>query len=395
MAWIEPNSTSGSFVELTWDGVDTWATKNFKCECLRVFKNTLIALATNEAGSYYTTRVRWSHPFEPAATPETWDEADASKLAGYYDIAETPARVVDGMALDDTFFIYKGDSVWRMQQTGSTIDGTPLVFSFSKAFDNIRILTSGCVAEFTGKHFVVTSDSVIIHNGTSVQDIANNRVRRFLFDNLNTDYLQRTHVLQVPHRSEIWIIFPSGTSQTCNKALIWNWETGAWGFRDMPNVWATDIIRPKDDSQLYLNEFSRTPFTAGNAGDIWELETVDTFDGDWPASKYERTGIVLPDWPTAIYVERMQLRMTGERPVSVQIGFQDQMNGAVTWATATSFTPSTDSEANIQVEQHMAGRYLAIRVSTDAETAGTITGTKYAPWELYGVTLDWDTEGDR
>ena len=105
--------------------------------------------------------------------------------------------------------------------------------------------TTEAVIEFDGKHFVIGSQDMYLFGGHpgSIQSVADTRVRRYFFDNLNPLHNQRMFAIRYAQRDEIWVCFPSTSSVRgeCNQALIWNYRQNNWTIRDLNSAVAGDV----------------------------------------------------------------------------------------------------------------------------------------------------------
>ena len=81
---------------------------NYTCRVIRTFKQFLIALDIVKATSTrYPQMVKWSHPADPQTVPVSWDETDATKDAGEFNLSETGDFAIDAFSLRDIKVIYK------------------------------------------------------------------------------------------------------------------------------------------------------------------------------------------------------------------------------------------------------------------------------------------------
>ena len=153
---------------------------NHRCVALRSFGDQLIALNMSEAGTSFPNRVRFSNSVLANSIPDSWDAADATKLAGFVDLVEQDTAIVDGMTLGSNFIIYTANQVWLMDFVGGAF-----LFNFRKLFTDAGVINQNCVVEVEGKHYVFDNFDIYTHDGVSKQSICDERVKNFIFGGLN------------------------------------------------------------------------------------------------------------------------------------------------------------------------------------------------------------------
>jgi len=184
----------------------------------------------DRAGTPYPKMVKWSNEAASHAPPTSWDEADATKDAGEYELADTPGDIIDGLQLGESFMIYKDDAIYIMNYIG-----TPFIFSFKLLSPTIGILAKNCVSEFSGGHFFFGKTNIYLNNGQTISPLLTDRLRREVFDNLDGDNFKRSFTVADYNRNEMLACYPSGGYTYPNKAIIWNWSTNTLTLRDLPN----------------------------------------------------------------------------------------------------------------------------------------------------------------
>ena len=164
------------------DDLTAWPA-SYRAAVVRPYKNYLVAMdVTNNLGERYPLLVKWSDSADAGTVPASWDHTDPTTQAGESVLPDTEGRIIDGRTLSDNFIIYKADSVWAMQFIGGNY-----VFSFRKIFSDIGALSRDCVVEFDGKHFVIGTGDVYIHDGSTKQSVISNIVKNKLFTQINAD----------------------------------------------------------------------------------------------------------------------------------------------------------------------------------------------------------------
>ena len=201
---------------------------------VRAFKVFLIGMSFNGgSGIYDRQTIIWSNTADPGQLPPDWNFLDPASRAGIYTFSETTDRIIDGITLQDRFIIYKENSVWAMRFVGGT-----LVFDIKKLFDDVGILNGDCAVAFGSKHFVVTKSDIVVHNGYEMQSPAEDKMRNRFFEELNPSRVSAVFCEHNEVEKTIWICYPKGGAQWCDRALIWDYVDDTWTFRSLPNVTA-------------------------------------------------------------------------------------------------------------------------------------------------------------
>lgn len=104
-------------------------------------------------------------------------------------------------------------------------DGTPN-FPFDTLTSESSILSANSVVEYDGLYFWAGVDRFLFYNGV-VQEVPNTLNLDWFYVNTDTtgiNYPQRQKVwaTKIPQYGEIWFFYPSGTSEECDRAVIYN-----------------------------------------------------------------------------------------------------------------------------------------------------------------------------
>lgn len=367
----------------------------YTCATIKAYKNFLVALDIDKDGTRYENMVKWSSAADVGGVPASWDETDATLLAGENELSETPGALIDGARLRDQFIVYKKRSTYLMSFIGGQF-----VFSFKLLYPTVGILTRRCVTEFKGKHFLVTTDDVVVHDGqTPPQSIANRRVRDRLFKSMDFDYAYKTHVVYYEAENEIWINYPSQGSTVCDQALVWNINDGSWSPREIPslNHMATVTLNLKIESQQWgdysqqwnvnselWSERSFNPIVekiVGCAsGQIYEMDKGNTGNGTDLVAYVERTGMPIGGNEDICMVKAIWPKMKGG-PVEFFVGQQMSANDAVTWEGPYTFIPGDQYKINCRV----TGRLHSVRIQTESDV----------DWRLSSYDIEYVRTGGR
>lgn len=387
-------------------GVSTWADVGLTCKALRPFRNYLIALDISSGGERFPHTVKWSHPAVPGELPTSWDVTDPTKDAGEFPLSQTNGWLLDCVPLRDTNILYKEDSIWGMQYAGG-LD----IFRFYQIFRELGMIAINCAIEYeSGKHAVFGLGDLTAHDGQSMKSIVTNRVRRTLFNRIDTTNLKTSFVARNAKTREVWFCYPTSGSAVPNEALLWNWETGAIGFKelpqtrfaenglvfsqDVPDTWDSDNESWDSDTTKWGDRnFSITEsdlLLASEAPALYKV-TGETFNGDSYTSFVERTGIGVPSPHSGLPPDVSSIKFLRsiyphiEGPdnaiVNVFVGTQKFVDGPVTWHGPYSYQINNTKKIDVR----LSGVLFAVRFSTDEPI----------PWRLSGYELDVDRLGKR
>lgn len=221
--------------EAQYSKIPNW-TSGDRCVALRGFRDFLIALNVTKTGLSYPNMVKWSDAITAGVRPR-WDVSLEDGLAGENVLNESTGYIVDGRELAGSFLIYGSKEVFRMDYVGE-----PFVFSFTKLFGDVRVMTQNCVVEVNSKHFVFCDNDIIVTDGVSKESICANKIRDRVFSNILQDGRSRCRVIHNPINSEVIFAYPSAVGSWssgdlgCNEAAVYNYDNETWSFIDLPNV---------------------------------------------------------------------------------------------------------------------------------------------------------------
>jgi hypothetical protein len=162
------------------------------------------------------------------------------------------------------------DSVVRVTYSPTQVGNQTLYWKYDLITQQSSILSSQCVIEYDGIFYWIGSDRFLMYNGV-VQEVENKQNNNYFFDNLNYRQRQKVWVSKVPRWGEIWWFFPSGDSEECNDAIIYNVREKCWYD-------AGQALGARRSAGVFTEVFRR-PIWAGNdqntAGEytLWQHET--------------------------------------------------------------------------------------------------------------------------
>ena len=381
-----------------------------ECYSMRAFRSFLVALNINDSSGSsdvgYPRLVKWSTEAATQLLPSSWDETSATVDAGEYELADTRGAILDGLPLRDTFMIYKDDSIYSM-----TYVGTPFIFAFRQLSPSVGALTKNCVAEFDGGHFFFGNGDIYINNGQRIESILPHKIRDYVFNFIDGAQYKKSFVVADYGNTEMWACFPTAenTSNQCNKAVVWNWTNKAFTLRDIPNL-SHIGYGSIDDPNSFTTWAAATGITWSAALGAWSatwstVENVLVMAGLTDTKIYrnasgnqedttdmtsyiERTGMSMgaqgqEDRTSVKRIKAIWPRMevSGANTVNVYVGTQMSTEEGVTWTSAYTFNPDSQSKVSCRA----SGKLYGVKF----ESTGDFD------WRLDGYDIELDDAGRR
>jgi hypothetical protein len=368
------------------------------CKVMRSYKNYLVALNVTKGGTEYPTLVKWSSPADPGEVPSTWNEADPTNDAGENPLSSAGDAILEGRKLRDSFIIYKERSVHSMNYIGGTF-----VFGFRQLFDDIGIMSTHCVAEFDGKHFVLGKGDVYVHNGVEKKSVISGKAKDLLFSNIRNDAYQRCFVVPDYNSNEMWVCYPSNNKYVedkgCDRAFVWNWSEDTWSQRELPKIrYATfGIVDPKvsdawdsatgswnTDSvawgeQNYNPSKTKILMTSQVNDKVYVVGDESSFDGEMYFSSLEKRDIHLGDDRGVKTITSVTPHVKGKGSLQIYVGYSNIQNTPVLWKGPFEY----EIGAQYKIDCRVVGRYGAIMVEAVNDTE----------WSLNGFTIEYAPSG--
>jgi len=379
-----PVGTGNRLVPLTYNTANTWLGVNYTAKVVRPFKSFLIALDVNKAGSRYPHMVKWSDQADSGSVPASWDETDTTILAGEADLSDTNGYLVDCLPMGDTNIIYKEDCVW-----GQDLISTSEVFKFYKLPLPFGLMAINCVAEVEGKHVVLTNNDVVIHDGHNFESILDTKMRRALFDNIDSTNYKTSFVSPNYPKNEVWICYPTSGQTLPDTAIVWNYKENTLTQRDVPSIpfMAWGIVNTTTQA-VYWTEYSATAFIWQAVEQAWGERNFDafelanlftsgtqfykvdlggTFGGTDVIAYAQKESLDFGDPFMVKRVKRIYPRLEGVDTVTISIGTQMKKTDAITWTNYT-FDPTTDEKLDVR----NSGRFLSFKFNVTGSNAWTL-----------------------
>lgn len=369
---------------------------------VRAYRNFMVALNITKPAGTDPRMVKWSASADPGTIPTSWDETDATKDTGENVLSEGGDSLVDCRGLGPYNVIYGETSTWQMRYVGP-----PHIFAFDNRFRQSGSMTQDCVQSFLNRHFVLTQDDVVLHDLTNIESVIDDKMRRWLFSNINSTKLHLCRTVKHSFNREIWILFPYGPTSVLNMALIWNWRDGTWTIRELSDcacamqimyqesdagTWDTlaaawDTVTDPWKGDVISQEFLGTILLGSlNPSKVYLVNADGQNDGSNFISYVERTGLdvesafdgTLYHDPTYTrYLTEVWPHIEGDPSTefTIAVGHSDTPEGTVTWDDSATWQISDGPKCDL----YASGRYMALRITHSGSEAN---------WRLTGVGLE-------
>jgi hypothetical protein len=366
-----------------------------KCKAIVPFKNHLIALNLTDSASGSAVAqpftIRWSDAI-PAGSDNngtnTWVTSAAASESGETSLMGTKGHVLNAVQLGNLLMIYKEDSVYSLNYVGGAF-----TFNIRQVFKDTGLFSRDSVVDLgNGKHVMMTTDDVVVHDGNSIKSIIDDQMKTFLFSKIDSASLHKTFMVHNKIKSEVWICFPvtGATGGYPNLALIWNYVENTWATRDLPsvnyiakgvvnpvlaNTWAAATTTWKADTlnwgQAAYNPAIDSLLMIGtNDTKLYLADSGVTFNGTNFTTTLERRGLNAGRTDAIKQISRVYPRIEGTGTVSISVGAELAPNSGVVYNDPVTFTIGTDNKVDCRVK----GRYAAIKIESDAASQFRLSG---------------------
>lgn len=374
------------------EDLDNWPADT-TCKVIRAFGPFLIAMDITDTSGNYPHMFWWSHPAEIGDVPVTWDYTDTDFQAGRRELTDIDAGIIlDGMMLKDMFIIYKQFSTHVVRfQGGQNVMKNDLLFATS------GILARKCVCpiEKGTRHFVVTADDIIIHNGQAIDSVVEDRLRTYIFNNLSQENRAMAFCVNNPAKNEAWFVYPELGSSAPNKAFVYNYRDKTHYFRDWVGEYATSGFIQNTSSEEWdnlLGTWDANTNTWGAEGRrqlvsvsmddnaFFQLDSSNSFNGEDIPFSATRDGLAIfgkdrgnqpkVSLTNRKLITRMWPKIQSPLPVNIEVGVREFLHGSLIWSDVQSFDPNSQMYLDFTVN----GRIMAVRFSGEHSAEFTLEG---------------------
>ena len=193
----------------------------------------IIAFGTNDYGSPYKDPmlIRWSNQDDPYNwTPTATNQAGSIRLSH-------GSKIVTAIQTRQEIVVFTDSSLYSMQYLGP-----PYVWGTQLLGDNTSIISPNAVATASGVIYWMGVDKFYAYDGR-IQTL-NCDLRRFVFENINHAQTDQVFAGTNEGFNEIWWFYPSGSSTTVDRYVIFNYVENAWYYGTMARTaWLDSGLR--------------------------------------------------------------------------------------------------------------------------------------------------------
>ena len=386
------------------------------CRSIRTFNNFLFAMNMNESGQDLPTKLRWSDAAVPGTVPQEWD-ATPTNSAGDTSLADTAGGIVDGAALRGQFMIYKQHATYAANFVGGSF-----VFTFRKFLTTSGIMARNCVTEALGNHVVMTDGDIIIHDGQNVRSLVDEKLRRFIFLQIDPVNFINSYVYNYRAAKEVHICFPTQGFEFPNVAVIWDYAHDLLSVRELSETWshaqsglvlastaALDWDGQTDTWNESAGTWNRAQFTGAfervlaavhtstDVGDgvadglsrlLFVDDTSSLRDDTAINGQITRASLDLGNPEAFKFVRRIWPRIEGSTgtTIKVRVGVQDEPSAGIAWSPLQDFKINETDFLNFDA----SGRYISVRFEDDSAPGASINPI----WRVHGFDLEYTFQGD-
>jgi hypothetical protein len=211
--------------------------------------------ATGFAADYSPLRVRWSDQEDYT----NWTPS-VSSTSGEVELTDG-TRIIGGVRSRNQINIWTDKSMY-----GMTYVGNPFIFQFRQLGTNCGLLGQHACVDYDGRAFWMSDDNFYSFDG-QVRNLRST-VRRYVFDNINFNQLDKVYAGVNSEFKEIIWLYPSTQSTECDSYVIYNPEENHW-------VYGTCKWTTFKDRNVYDNTI-----TTGSDSYLYDNEPVDIYTGD-------------------------------------------------------------------------------------------------------------------
>lgn len=194
-----------------------------KARHIAVTETFVVLGHTNETGTVFPRRVRWSGINDATDFDQSSvTQSDAQDVEG-----DGWVQALVGFGRDFYVFQERGITVARYE-------GSATIFRFDLVEKNRGAIAPGSVVAFGRFVFYLADDGFYMFDGAQSHAIGKEKVDAFFYDSADAQYIHRVSAAIDPSRALVmWAYVTTGTVP--NRVLVYSWATGKWALLEIDN----------------------------------------------------------------------------------------------------------------------------------------------------------------
>ena len=329
----------------------------------------LVCLGTNEyaatatvSGTFNPMLVRWSDQDDRT----NWVPS-ISSTAGEVVLTDG-TEIVGAVRSKNAINIWTDNSLWLME-----FAGPPFTFRFTQSGTNCGMVGPHAGIDFNGVTYWMGYDNFHKYTG-QVEDVPCT-VRRYIFDDINTNYYDKVFAGINSEFNEIIWLYASGTKTECDKYVIYNPVDDYWVYGEM-------IFTTFADKEVFGNTITTGVTATGN--NIYNNEPVSVFTGSGETlpSFVESGDFDIDDGNAIMFMNKIipDYDLSGGK---IKMKFTTKQYPESTESVTKEFDITNTTE---KVNFRSRGRQAKVRVSCDSNNAS---------WRWGSIRLGIQGDGGR
>ena len=301
--------------------------------------------------------------------------ATATNTAGELRLG-SGSEIITAVETRQQILVYTDESLYAMQFLGP-----PFTFGINLVSENITIMGPLCAVPIEDNVYWMGLKEFYVYGGT-VQRLPCS-VRDYVFGDINLNQREKIVAASNTAFSEVWWFYPSESSSTNDRYVIYNYEQQVWYFGTLARSFWMD------------RGIFDQPIAAGPNNYLFSQEVGFDDDGSALTAFIESSQIDIGDGDQFAFIKRMipDLTFRGSTAASptanITVKTRNFPGGTYLQSTSSAVTKSASvpvEQFTDQVHLRLRGRSFAMRVESTASGVG---------WRLGSPRLDVRPDGRR
>jgi hypothetical protein len=362
---------------------------------IRAYGDLLIAgnlretsVATGETIRRLTGAIRTSDVAPPGSVPTNWNPFAAGVSTADEIILSSTGIVQDIVELQGRAYIYTNHSIHSLSPTNNA--EVPFSVSLVSAAYGAHSMDS--VIEVDGQHIVVGSNDIYTFSGHpgNIKSIADNKVRYYFYDSLNSTYSSSLRVIRYLRYNELWFCFPNQDSTgALNEVLVYNYRTGIWTRRVLSEFKGITMGLAEIDSTIDANHYY--PIIASEDDIIAGDSSYTDKNGAAYESYIQRTNMEMRPVFDTESVSAMSLYIQSDSALTmdVKVNQKDNPSTATDFSgdTIYNFVSNDGTNSDYKTDVRVSGRFIGFNISDGGDSS--------VGWTLSGLSVQTAKAGRR